>query len=224
VAAAEAEVTRFRGQANIFAAGRESSGLNEQQLSELTAELTKSATAKAEALARADEAREVAARGGSETLADVQKSALVPRLVEQRVRLERQLAELSVTLLPAHPRMKQLNADLAGLKQQIKAEVGNVVEGLEREVKVAALREEGVRQRIEEAKSRVVGAGDDDVKLRALESLAKSKRAEFERLQAQLEAARTRRMPAPFPSRCRSFRAPGRGVNPYLRARCCSPR
>ena len=72
VAAAEAEVTRFRGEANIFAAGRESSGLNEQQLSELTAELIKAATAKAEALARADEAREVAARGGGETLAEVQ--------------------------------------------------------------------------------------------------------------------------------------------------------
>lgn len=43
VAAAEAEVTRFRGQANIFEAGRERSGLNEQQLSELTAELTKAA-------------------------------------------------------------------------------------------------------------------------------------------------------------------------------------
>jgi tyrosine-protein kinase Etk/Wzc len=190
-AAAEAEVTRFRGQANIFEAGRERSGLNEQQLSELTAELTKTASAKAEARARADEAREVTARGGGETLADVQKSPLVPRLVEQRVRLERQLAELSATLLPAHPRMKQLNADLAGLKEQIKAEVRNVVEGLEREVKVAAAREEGVRQRIEEAKSRVVGAGADDVRLRALESLAKSKRAEFERLQAQLEAART---------------------------------
>ena len=63
--------------------------LNEQQLSELTAELTKATTAKAEALARADQAREVTARGGGETLADVQKSALVPRLVEQRVRLER---------------------------------------------------------------------------------------------------------------------------------------
>jgi uncharacterized protein involved in exopolysaccharide biosynthesis len=191
VAAAEAEVTRFRGQANIFEAGRDRSGLNEQQLGELTGELTKAATAKAEALARADQAREVAARGGGESLADVQKSALVPRLIEQRVRLERQLAELSATLLPAHPRMKQLNADLAGLKQQIKAEVRNVVEGLEREVKIAQLREEGVRQRIEEAKSRVVSAGADDVRLRALESLAKSKRSEFERLQAQLEAART---------------------------------
>ena len=37
----------------------------------------------------------------------------------------------------------------------------------------------------------MVSSGGDDVKLRALESLAKSKRAEFERLQTQLEAART---------------------------------
>ena len=37
----------------------------------------------------------------------------------------------------------------------------------------------------------MVSSGGDDVKVRALESLAKSKRAEFERLQTQLEAART---------------------------------
>ncbi len=41
VAQAEAEVTRFRGQANIFDGGRDKTGLNEQQLAELTAELTK---------------------------------------------------------------------------------------------------------------------------------------------------------------------------------------
>jgi uncharacterized protein involved in exopolysaccharide biosynthesis len=191
VAEAEADVTRFRGQANIFDAGRERSGLNEQQLGDLTSELTRAATARAEAAARAREAREIAQRGGGETLPDVQKSALVQRLVEQRVRVERQIAELSATLLPAHPRMKQLNADLAGLNRQIKVEVGNVVDSLEREVKVAALREEGVRQRIEEAKKQVVNSGADDVRLRALESLAKSKRAEFERLQRQLEEART---------------------------------
>ena len=58
VAQAEAEVTRFRGQANIFDGGREKTGLNEQQLGELTAELTKTATARAEADARARAARE----------------------------------------------------------------------------------------------------------------------------------------------------------------------
>ncbi len=191
VAQAEAEVNRFRGVANIFEGGRDKTGLNEQQLAELTGELTKVATARVEAEARARAARESMLRGAGETLPDVQKSLLVPRLVEQRVRVERQIAELSATLLPAHPRMKQLDAELLGLNRQIRSEVEKVVDGLDREAKVAGLREEAIRGRIEEAKKRVVGAGADDVKLRALESLAKSKRVEFERLQAQLEAART---------------------------------
>jgi succinoglycan biosynthesis transport protein ExoP len=191
VAEAEAEVTRFRGQANIFDGGRDKTGLNEQELAELTAELTKVATARTEAEARAKTARAMMVRGSGEVLPDVQRSALVPRIVEQRVRVERQIAELSATLLPAHPRMKQLDAELAGLNRQIDAEVEKVVDGLERDAATAALREDGVRKRIDEAKKRVVRAGGDDVKLRALESLAKSKRAEFERLQTQLEAART---------------------------------
>jgi succinoglycan biosynthesis transport protein ExoP len=191
VAEAEAEVTRFRGQANIFDGGRDKTGLNEQELAELTAELTKVATARAEAEARAKTARAMMIRGSGETLPDVQKSTLVPRIVEQRVRVERQIAELSATLLPAHPRMKQLNAELAGLNRQIRSEVEKIVDGLERDANTAALREEGIRRRIDEAKRRVVSAGGDDVKLRALESLAKSKRVEFERLQAQLESART---------------------------------
>jgi uncharacterized protein involved in exopolysaccharide biosynthesis len=191
VAEAESEVTRFRGQSNIFDGGRDKTGLNEQQLAELNGELTKVATVRAETEARAREAREIAARGAGETLPDVQKSQLVPRLVEQRVRVERQIAELSATLLPAHPRMKQLNADLAGLNRQIRTEVGKIVDGLEREARVSAMREEGVRRSLDEAKKRVISSGGDDVKVRALESLAKSKRAEFERLQTQLEAART---------------------------------
>ena len=191
VAEAEAEVTRFRGQANIFDGGRDKTGLNEQELAELTAELTKVTTARAEAEARAKTARAMMIRGSGETLPDVQKSTLVPRIVEQRVRVERQIAELSATLLPAHPRMKQLDAELAGLNRQIRAEVEKIVDGLERDANTAALREDGIRRRIDEAKRRVVGAGGDDVKLRALESLAKSKRVEFERLQAQLESART---------------------------------
>lgn len=191
VAAAEAEVTRFRGQANIFDGGRERTSLNEQQLGELTGELTRVATARAEADARAREAREIAARGGGETLPDVQKSQLVPRIVEQRVRAERQISELSATLLPGHPRMKQLKADLDGLNRQIRTEVGKIVDGLGREAAMTALREDSIRKRLDEAKKRVVNSGGDDVKVRALESIAKSKRAELERLQGQLEAART---------------------------------
>ena len=209
VAEAEAEVTRFRGQANIFDGGRDKTGLNEQELAELTAELTKVTTARAEAEARAKTARAMMIRGSGETLPDVQKSTLVPRIVEQRVRVERQIAELSATLLPAHPRMKQLDAELAGLNRQIRAEVEKIVDGLERDANTAALREEGIRRRIDEAKRRVVGSAA------TTSSCARSKAWPSPSASSSSGCRRSwspRARPAMrwrCRSRCRSSRAPG---------------
>lgn len=192
VSQAEAEVERFRGQANIFKGGPNDTGLNQQQLGELTAELSKAQAARNEAEARAASVREMVKAGNVEALPDVQKSPLIQNLVQQRVRLQRQLSELSATLLPAHPRMRQIRADLAGLERQITAEVNKVVEGVEKSAKVAAGREEAVKKSLDDIKSRVVNTGDDQVKLRQLEAVAKSKRAELERLQARFEANRAR--------------------------------
>jgi Mrp family chromosome partitioning ATPase len=106
------------------------------------------------------------------------------------VRAERQISELSATLLPGHPRMRQLKADLAGLKKQLDGEVGKIVDGLDKEAKVAALREESINRSLAEIKERIVTASPDEVKLRQLENDARSKRAELERLQTQFEANR----------------------------------
>ncbi len=190
VAQAEAEVEEFRGKANIFKGGQQSTGLNEQQLGELTAELSKVQAARSEAEARMNQSREILKSGGAEALPDVQKSPLIQNLVQQRVRAERQISELSATLLPGHPRMRQLNADLAGLKRQIEAEMAKVVDGIAKEAKVAALREESLTRSLNEIKTRIVNTGPDEVKLRSLEANAKSKRAELDRLRAQYEANR----------------------------------
>lgn len=199
VAAAESEVERFRGQADRFVGGPQRTALVEQQLGELTAELTRTAAARAEVEGRARSARELLKSGSAEVLPDVQRSPLIQSLVQSRVRAERQIAELSVTLLPGHPRMQQLHADLAGLKRQIAGEVTKLIEGLEKEAKAAALREDAVQKSIDALKSKVVSTGGDDVKLRALEAAAKSKRAELERLQAQFEANKARATPGAVP-------------------------
>lgn len=190
VAEAEAAVERFRAQANIFKGGPNNTGLNQQQLADLNAELTKAQAARSEADARAQSVREMVRAGNAEALPDVQRSPLIQNLVQQRVRVERQLSELSATLLPAHPRMRQLRADLEGLQRQIKSEVGKIVEGIEKSASIAASREAAVRQSLEAMKKQVVGTGDDEVQLRQLEAVAKSKRAELERLQARFEANR----------------------------------
>lgn len=192
VAEAEAEVERFRGQANIFKGGANDTGLNQQQLAELTAELSKVQASRSEADARADAVRDIVAAGNAESLPEVQKSPLIQNLVQQRVRLQRQLSELSATLLPAHPRMRRIRADLQGLERQIESEVGKVVEGIEKAASVAELREQAIQKSLDQAKARVVGTGDDQVKLRQLEAIAKSKRSELERLQARYEANRAR--------------------------------
>ena len=190
VSEAEAAVEHFRGQANIFKGGPNNTGLNQQQLGDITAELTRAQAARSEADARAQSVREMVRAGTSESLPDVQRSPLIQNLVQQRVRVERQLSELSATLLPAHPRMRQLRADLEGLQRQIKSEVGKIVEGIEKSASIAASREAAVRQSLEQMKKQVVGTGDDEVQLRQLEATAKSKRAELERLQARFEANR----------------------------------
>ncbi len=191
-ASAEANVEKFRGEANIFKGGQQATGLNEQQLAELNAELSKVKAARSEAEARAKQAREMQDLGSAETLADVQKSPLIQNLVQSRVRVERQISELSATLLPGHPRMRQLNADLKGLKTQIAAEVAKIVDGMGKEAKVAALREEAIQKSVSEIKGRIVTAGPEEAKLRSLEADARSKRAELDRLRAQYESNRVR--------------------------------
>jgi len=191
-AEAEAAVEKFRGEANIFKGGQQATGLNEQQLSELNAELSRVKAARSEAEARAKQAREMQQLGSAETLADVQKSPLIQNLVQSRVRVERQISELSATLLPGHPRMRQLSADLKGLKAQISAEVAKIVDGIGKEAKVAALREEAIQKSVADIKTRIVTSGPEEAKLRSLEADARSKRAELDRLRAQFEANRVR--------------------------------
>lgn len=192
VGAAERAAQSFRGVANIFNSGQQATGLNEQQLTELSAELSRTKGARSDAEARMGSAQELLKADSVDTHPDVQKSPLIQSLIQSRVRVERQIAELSATLLPGHPRMRQLNSDLAGLKRQIRAETGKIVAGLSKEVTVARLREAALSKDIDAVKTQIVKQSPDEVTLRQLEAQAKSKRGELERLQAQFEANRAR--------------------------------
>lgn len=190
VAAVETEVERYRGEINVFKGGAQNTGLNEQQMSELTGELTKTKAVRGEAEARARSARDMMKLGSADALPDVQKSPLIQNLVQQRVRLERQVSELSASLLPGHPRMQQLNADLAGLKRQLNGEIAKIVDSLDKEAKVAQGREDAIKKSLDELKTRVVTNAPEEARLRQMEANAKAKRTELENLQAQIESNR----------------------------------
>lgn len=192
LAAAEIEADRYRGQINIFRGGQQGTPTttNDQAIIDLSTELTKAKAARAETEARAKNARDSLKLGFADTLPDAQKSPLIQNLVQQRVRVERQISELSASLLPGHPRMQQLNGDLAGLKKQLAGEISKLVDSLEKEAKVSQGREDALKKSLDESKAKVVDTAPQEAKLRELDGNVKAKRTELENIQNQIEANR----------------------------------
>lgn len=193
VSQAEADVERFRSKANLFrGGGNTNASLNEQQLSDLTTELTKARGGRSDAEARARSARELMQRGIADAITEVQKSPVIQGLIAQRTRAEREKAEAETSLLPGHPRMKQLNANVTDLRRQVNKEASLIVDGLEKEAKALAIREELAQKNLDGVKNVVGNKAVEMAELAALEGLAKAKRSELESLQMKEQAARTR--------------------------------
>jgi uncharacterized protein involved in exopolysaccharide biosynthesis len=128
----------------------------------------------------------------SDTLPDVQRSATLPGLTQQRAQLERQIAEAGATLLPGHPRMKQLQGDLSALKQQIQGELQKIVAGYDSTAKAAAAKAEAAKRQVEAARTPapVVSAqpsvedASSTARLAELTTALDAKRRELESLSA----------------------------------------
>lgn len=176
VAESEEAVERFRGEQGLFA-GSNNVTLNAQQLSELNSQLILAKAQSSEAEARARLIKDMLAKNGDiDATPEVLKSDLISRLIEQRVTVQRQLAELSATLLPSHPRIRQLAAELADVRKQIRDEVEKIAQGLENEAQIAAARETSLRASLNDVKQQATGISEAEIQLRALEREAKANR------------------------------------------------
>lgn len=190
VATAANKVAAFRNKAGLLRGGTQKTPINEQQLGDITTELTKVNSLRTAAEARAKSARDLMRRGTPEIIPEVQRSPLIQNLISQRVSVERELLKRSASLKAAHPVIKQMRADLSAVNRQIAGEVANIVSSMDKEAYVAAEQEKAVRASLEKLKSTVAVNSTDEVELRRLEAIAASKRSELERLQAQFEANR----------------------------------
>lgn len=192
VQSSEAKVATFRAKAGLLRGGFQKTPINEQQLGDITTELTRVSSQRSSAEARSKTARNLMRQGTPEIIPSVQRSPLIQNLIAQRVTVERALLKRSASLKSAHPVMKQLRADLSAVNQKIAGEVANIVAGLDKEAFVMAEQEQAVVASLEKVKSKVAVNSTDEVELRGREAVATSKRIELERLQAQYEAKRAR--------------------------------
>lgn len=191
VAEAEAKVEEFRGKSGLFM-GSNNSPINAQHLSDLNTQLAQARTAKADAEAKARLIRDMIKGGRAFEIPDVANNELIRRLIEQRINLRAQLALELRTLLPQHPRIKELNAQVDDLEAQIRGAAERTVRTLENDAKIAGSRVETLQAALDSQKSVVVHANEAEVQLRALEREAKAQRDQLESYLARYREATAR--------------------------------
>lgn len=191
VAEAEARVEDFRSKSSLFI-GTNNTSLSNQQMGEINTQISNARAAKSDAESKARMIRDMLQSGRPIEASEVLNSELIRRLSEQRVTLRAQLAEQSSTLLDAHPRIKEIKAQLADLDRQIRDEAGKLSRSLENDAKIAGGRLDGLSNSLEQLKKQASSSNGQDVQLRALEREAKAQRDLLESYLAKYREATTR--------------------------------
>jgi succinoglycan biosynthesis transport protein ExoP len=191
VAEADTKVEEFRSASGLLA-GANGLTAPSQQLAEITTQVASARAAQSAAAAKAQLLREMLRAGRLDAVPDFVKDDSLRRYAESRVTLKSQIAEESRTLLPGHPRMRELSGQLAGLDEEIRAAAGKSVRGFEDEARLAGEQVSNLEGLIAK-QSKTVAAGDaDEVRLRALELEAKTAREQLESYLAKYREASAR--------------------------------
>ncbi|MEL6947971.1 MAG: Wzz/FepE/Etk N-terminal domain-containing protein, partial [Pseudomonadota bacterium] len=175
VVEAEAAVADFRASSDLLA-GRNNQSLATQELSELSTELGRVRAQLSRTRANANAVSRALSSGSLDTATAVIQSPLIQRLRERQVTLNAQLAEISTTLLPAHPRVQRLRSQLLTLTRQISTEARKIQRSLQQEARVAQSREQDLVQRRNQLKSEAGRVERAQVQLRSLQREADAQR------------------------------------------------
>jgi polysaccharide biosynthesis transport protein len=191
VAEADLRAEEFRGKSGLLL-GANNTTINTQHLSELNTQLSLARTAQADAQAKAKLLREMLRQNRIGDIPDVANNEVFRRLLEQRVTLRAQLALESRTLLPGHPRIKELQAQLGDLDAQGRTVAERIARSLENDARIAGARVDNLKQTLD-AQKQVVGSSEaDEVRLRDLERSARLYKEQLESATAKYQEALAR--------------------------------
>ncbi|WP_349367945.1 GumC family protein [Salinarimonas sp.] len=179
VSEAEARVETFRSGTGLLL-GRDNATLTTQQLDDVSAQLAAARSTQAESQARAELIRELIEAGRAFEIPDVANDELIRGLIQERVALRTQIANESRTLLPRHPRILALQAQLEDLDAQVRGAAERRVRALENEARLAAARVGTLEAALDRQMQVASRANENEVQLRALEREARAEREQLE--------------------------------------------
>lgn len=173
---AEEAVADYRIENDLFF-GTDNTSILEQQLTNLSNQITEAQERRSTAKSRADRIRGLLDSGQSlDSVSDVRDSVVVQELIQSRATLQAELAQRSSTLLPAHPVIKGLRAQISEIDRQVAEEARRVAETLDAEAEIEGNIEAALRDDLARLKISVSAATKDNVTLAGLEREAKAQR------------------------------------------------
>lgn len=155
--AAQTRLSNYQRERGIIGVDR--MDLEAERLRSLSGELSQAEGAAAEASARAS------AGGGPEVVS----SPVVQSLRTNLAAKEAQIAELSKTLGPNHPRMQAAGAEVAALRTQLNGAIGQAAGSLDAASRAARNREADVRARLSQQQQRMLQMSGNQDELMVLQ-------------------------------------------------------
>ena len=179
VFAAEQAVEAYKAENDLVdAQGRL---ISDDQIVKINDQLSNARAKTIELQARATSARDVDPdAAATASLPEYVNSAVLAELRSQYARLSQQADALAVRLGPRHPERQAVDAQLAGARRQIAAELRRIVASIQVELKRAVEQEQQLGARLAQAKARQAAVSDRLVELRELERAAAAERAVYE--------------------------------------------
>jgi capsular exopolysaccharide synthesis family protein len=176
---AESLVEAYRSASGLFATG--ATTLNEQQMTDLNAQLIVQRADLAEREARLASIRSLAQSGGSADVSgEALQSPVINELRRQQAEINREKADLENRYLPNHPEIQRINREFANTNAQIETEIRRIVSNLESEVTISRQRLNSLERNLSSMRATLAENNRASVRLRELERNAEASRTTYE--------------------------------------------
>jgi capsular exopolysaccharide synthesis family protein len=152
-----------------------------QKLEQLNKELISAQTKRSEAETRFREVSQ------GHPIPEVINNQLIQNLKSEEAKIIAQVSELGRKFGEKHPRMIQLNQELAGIRAKIASEHAHIVQGVKNEYRMAQNQEANLKKALEEQKTDTQDLGDRTVQYKMLLRDVETNRAIYENMLKSLK-------------------------------------
>ena len=201
---AESKALAFRTQSGLVG-GINNNSMSAQQLADMSTQLAQARSAEADAQARAKLIRDMIKAGRVAEIPDLANDQLIRRISDQRAGVQADIALQARTLLPGHPRMQELRAQLTDLDRQIRVAADKAARTLDNNASIAASRVDNLNAAISTQKDAIGATGGDQIKLNDLDLNAKLLKDQLELNTSKYQEAVARENAAATPADARVF-------------------